>query len=206
MEAGTSTVNSTEQLDQLTVAILALQPTPREKRWSSVSLCIIDAVWSIGVHYGVVEKIVAKMNNRFDIDPLLVDASAPITTDPFPLERLLEISEPELTNTQRTSTRSGILKADAVLRYAKVFIDHGIHTLPQAIDLLEQPKRLNDLDRALKEIPGEGDFGIRRGCLWMNIGDDQLIKPDRMVLHWIERHVDAITPNGARQLIGDLAS
>ena len=34
-----------------------------------------------------------------------------------------------LTNRQRTSTRGGILKSDAVLRHAKVFDEHNVTTL-----------------------------------------------------------------------------
>lgn len=41
----------TAKFDELVNAAFALDPQPRERRWVSLSLCIADAVWSIGAHY-----------------------------------------------------------------------------------------------------------------------------------------------------------
>lgn len=54
-------------------------------------------------------------------------------------------------------------------------------------------------------MPGEGGSGIRRGYLWMLIGDQQTVKPDRMVLRWLTRHGATVTADTARTLLVDIA-
>ena len=50
-----------EQLDVIADRIADLNPQQRTRRWSSISLCILDAVWSIGAHYdNVVTPLVVK--------------------------------------------------------------------------------------------------------------------------------------------------
>jgi hypothetical protein len=48
------------------------------------------------------------------------------------------------------------------------------------------PSRWERLDRALAGVRGEGQSGVRRGYLWMLIGHDDLVKPDRVVLRWLQ--------------------
>lgn len=58
----------------------------------------------------------------------------------------------------------------------------------------------------MRTVPGEGGFGVRRGYLWMLVGDEDTIKPDRMVLRWLARNgvdVDAAT---ARTVLSELAA
>ncbi|RWA16577.1 hypothetical protein MBRU_07580 [Mycolicibacterium brumae DSM 44177] len=189
--------------------MVALNPQPRERRWVSLSLAIADAVWSIGANY---EKVVVplvrnKIAAKFGVDHPTIPAADPIGDDPLPVTGLTELSVDELTvltNRQRTSTRGGILKADAVLRHAKVFIDHGAITMPEAIDLFDDTTRFDKLDAALRQIPGEGSEGVRRGYLWMLIGQDDLIKPDRMVLRWLDHHGVTVEPDDARHVVEQL--
>lgn len=61
------------------------------------------------------------------------------------------------------------------------------------------------IDHALRKVPGEGAAGVRRGYLWMLVGDQQGVKPDRMVLRWLARigfHVDV---DGARSLLDQVS-
>lgn len=201
-------------LDDLAVgrladAVVALDPQPRERRWTSLSFCIADAVWSIGANYdGVVVPLVRKkLAGQMGVEQPTIPATDPIAVDPLPVTRLVELGADklaELTNRQRTSTRNGILKADAVIRHAAVFIDHGITTLPKAIELLTDTDRFALIDNELRSIPGEGAHGVRRNYLWMLIGQDDLIKPDRMVLRWFEHHGAIVDPAGARDIIAQL--
>ncbi|UNN05284.1 hypothetical protein [Rhodococcus opacus] len=108
----------------------------------------------------------------------------------------------QVANKQRTSTRGGILKADAVLRYARILNDHGVRTLQDGRDLLTDSVHLGTVETALRQVPGEGTAGVRRGYLWMLVGDEDTIKPDRMVLRWLAAHgVDGTTPEQARTLL-----
>ena len=77
-------------------------------------------------------------------------------------------------------------------------------TSVEAIALFDDTARFDVLDRELRQIPGEGSAGVRRGYLWMLIGQDGLIKPDRMVLRWLDHHDVAVDPSGARRIVEQL--
>jgi hypothetical protein len=196
-------------LAKLTDAVVALDPQPRERRWTSLSFCIVDAVWSIGANYDnvVVPLVRKKFAAKFGVTEPTVPASEPVPEDPLPLSRLDALtvdSLTALTNRQRTSTRGGIRKADAVLQHVAVFRDHRVETMQDALALFSDLERFDQVDEALRSIPGEGSFGIRRNYLWMAIGQDDLIKPDRMVLRWLDRHDVKTDPAGARDIIAAL--
>ncbi|KUI09911.1 hypothetical protein AU190_05730 [Mycolicibacterium acapulense] len=192
-------------LCKLADAVVGLNPQPRERRWVSLSLCIMDAVWSIGANYdSVVVPLTRNLAEEFGVDRPVVPMTDALDVDPLPVTRLRALGVEELarrTNRQRTSTRGGILKADAVLRHIDVFVNHDVTTLRDAIDLLADSDRFAAFDKELRSIPGEGAHGIRRNYLWMLIGQDDLIKPDRMVLRWF-RHLGMIVDSAdARDII-----
>lgn len=196
-------------LDRLADAVVALNPQPRERRWVSLALSIADAVWSIAANYDnvVVPLVRNKIAAEFGVSQPTVPACEPLGADPLPLARLVELSVDDLThltNKQRTSTRGGILKSDAVLRHCRVFLDHDINTLGDIPGLFADTGRFGAVDKALRRIPGEGGHGIRRNYLWMLVGQDDLIKPDRMVLRWFRRRGAALDPAGAREVIAAL--
>ena len=177
------------KLDTVVERIVELAPEPRDRRWNSLSLCIVDAVWSISANYDTtVVKVVRNLATSYEISQPLIPMTEPLPDDPLPTTVLAELTEDELlarTNRQRTSTRNGITKADAVLQYARIFNRHDVSTLRGAIALLADDARLDALDQALRKVKGDGDHGIRRGYLWMLIGQDDLIKPDRMITRWL---------------------
>ncbi len=193
-------------LARLADAVAALDPQPRERRWTSLSFCIVDAVWSIGAHYDnvVVPLVRKKFAAEFGVTEPTIPASEPLPADLLPLSKLEELTVDSLsgmTNRQRTSTRGGILKADAVLRHIAVFREHHVDTMQDALVLLSDTERFGKVDKALRSVPGEGGYGVRRNYLWMLIGQDDLIKPDRMVLRWLGRQGVKTDPAGARDII-----
>lgn len=196
------------KFDVLVEAIVALEPQPRERRWVSLSLCIADTVWSIGAHYdNIVVPLVRKLAAMFGVDQPTVPMSEPLGADPLPLAELADLSVDELislTNRQNTSTRGGIRKADAMLRHIHVLRSHGVEDLGDAIALFGDDERFAAVNADLRKIPGEGAHAVRRDYLWMLIGQDDLIKPDRMVLRWFRRHEVTVDPVGARDLIAAL--
>ena len=198
-------------LDKLADSVVALDPKPRKLRWVSLGLCIVDAVWSIGANYDtvVVPMVRERVAKALRVESPTAPAAGFRAKDPTSLQKLEELGGDrltELTNLQRTSTRSGILKSEAVLQHCRIFRQHGIETLEQAIALVEDDSRLTLVDKALRAIPGEGSYGIRRNYLWMMLGNDDLIKPDRMVLRWLESQGVQTDPDGARSIIDSLAS
>ncbi|OBA90710.1 hypothetical protein A5642_12265 [Mycolicibacterium mucogenicum] len=192
----------------LVEAVVALDPKLRERRWVSLSLCIADAVWSIGAHYdNVVVPLVRRLATRFGVEQPTIPMTEPLDADPLPLAELAELSVDELislTNRQNTSTRDGIRKAHAVLRHIHAFRSHGVGDLGDAIALFGDDERFAAMNADLRKIPGEGAHAVRRDYLWMLIGQDDLIKPDRMVLRWFRRHGVTVDPVGARDLIAAL--
>lgn len=207
MSQTTPTVDA-PKFDELVDAVVTLDPQPRERRWVSLSLCIVDAVWSIGAHYdNVVVPLARKLAMEFGVEQPTVPMSELIDPDPLPITQLADLSIDELirsTNWQNTSTRGGIRKADAVLRHIHVFREHGVTGLDDAIALFGDEKRFAAVNKDLRAIPGEGAHAVRRNYLWMLIGQDDLIKPDRMVLRWLKKHGFVIDPMGARDLIAAL--
>ncbi|WP_254707641.1 hypothetical protein [Rhodococcus pyridinivorans] len=117
------------------------------------------------------------------------------------MDALLEVVK----NRQNTSPRGGIRKADAALRYAAVLHDHEVTTVADARTLLADSARFEAVETALRQVPGEGGSGVRRGYLWMLIGDQDTIKPDRMVLRWLARHGVDVTPDSAREILRNIA-
>jgi hypothetical protein len=196
------------KFNELVDAVVALDPQPRKQRWVSLSLCIVDSVWSIGAHYdNVVVPLTRKLAKEFGVEQPTIPLSESVEVDPLPLTRLADLTVDELsrlTNRQNTSTRGGIRKADAVLRHTQVFRAHGVNSLEDAMALFGDEKRFAGVNKDLRAIPGEGAHSVRRNYLWMLVGQDDLIKPDRMVLRWFEKHGVVADPVGARGLIAAL--
>ncbi|KQH76192.1 hypothetical protein AO501_23240 [Mycobacterium gordonae] len=205
---GTQQTVDPAKLGELVNAVVALGPQPRERRWGSLSLCIVDAVWSIGAHYdNVVVPLVRNLARKFGVEQPTISLDQPIDVDPLPLTRLADVTVGELirlTNGQNTSTRGGIRKADAVLRHLHAFRAHGVNEIADAIVLFGDEERFAAVNADLRRIPGEGAHAVRRNYLWMLIGQDDLIKPDRMVLRWFEHHGVVVDPIRARHLIDAL--
>lgn len=215
VSAGSDTVRrvySDEVLGRLVTAVRKLDPQPRQRRWVSASFCVLDAVFSIGAHYDRhVVPVVGRVASDFGVASPSVPMSVPESADPVPLDSFLDRYRSvaalleAVKNRQNTSTRSGISKADAALRYAAVLCEHEVTTLDDARTLLTDGDRLDAVEAALRQVPGEGGSGVRRGYLWMLIGDQGTVKPDRMVLRWLARHGVDATPDSARGILRDIA-
>ena len=190
--------------------VAALGPGPRQQRWTSLSACVLDAVWSIGARYdGVVVPLVRRVLDGGATGSLLATESP--VEDVHPVSRLLERFPDEESllavtqNRQRTSTRNGITKARAALGYARVLLDNGIDDLAAANRAMASPPLLASVDNGLRRVRGEGQYGVRRSYFWMLCGDDGRIKPDRMVLRWLAPH-GVRDPDVAQQLLIDVAA
>ncbi|MBY0287278.1 MAG: hypothetical protein K2X52_09020 [Mycobacteriaceae bacterium] len=166
-------------------------------------------MWSINLGYEkhvlpAVYAVAADLGIRHPVVPITepIDDRAPLSAF---IERYHTVEQlVASTSRHRTSTRSGILKADAALLYAKA-IRTSADTLDEALRLLEDTEQLDAVNAVLSNIPGEGQDEVRRGYLWMLVGDNDSIKPDRMVLRWFEHHgVPEMNPVKAKQLVRDI--
>jgi hypothetical protein len=84
-------------------------------------------------------------------------------------------------NRQRTSTKSGILKADAAWRFARTLRSYGIEYFQDVPRVADSAK----FEADIRSIPGQGS-GISLQYFWMLAGSEHFIKPDRMVLRFLQ--------------------
>ena len=164
--------------DQIGLSAAALEPSsaqPARERWTSLSACVLDAVWSVGAdHDRVVVRLVHRVLIPGATGSLAAD-SAP-TVDTHPLPRFLtrfpdeETLQEAARNRQRTSTRNGVTKADAALRYARTLVNHGVLGIEDLPRLVTDPEAWSRVDRALSRVPGEGERGTRRSDFWTLCG------------------------------------
>lgn len=194
--------------------VAALEPKPREWKWSSLTACVIDAVWSINADYDTVVAPATRVLVETlapGVDPL-VEAGDFSSPDPVPLTLLLarfpdERSLAEQMNWQVTSTRTKRRKADAALQYARILVEHGIDTRHDAHEALLDDQRFAQVDSALRSVHGEGASGVRRNYMWMLVGDDDGVKPDRMLLRWFAKEVGVTgTPEQVREWVRLIAA
>lgn len=156
-----------------------------EYRYLSLPLCVLDAVFSINAKYDSTRQVVVRYckytgQDRIRPSAILVPQAQQESISTF-------CSRPEQTkpeamaadvyrNRQRTSTRGGLLKAEAALRFAQVLQTFGVEYLQDV------PKVSNDaaFQAAICAIPGQRS-GVSLQYFWMLAGSDAFIKPDRMV-------------------------
>lgn len=159
-----------------------------------LSLCVLDAVLSIGARYTSTVRTCRRYADAHGLEPL-VDVDAATSVIGTEAEQALAVfvghvrahgaadfAAVVLENRQRTSTgRSGVLKAEAALLYAEVLIEAGIERYDDVPRLFADDDRFDALSARLRAVPGNGISDVRLGYLWMLLGNDDGIKPDRMV-------------------------
>ena len=194
----------TAEISRVAEAGKALELARRGERWCHLSLCLIDDVFSIGAKYGSTWRAARRYAEFAGLEPATAPATAvsggryESTEEQLRafLDRVSELPPRELAailaNHQRTSTRGGILKADAVVRFARILVDHEINRLGDVSTMLADTERTNLVEASLATVPGHGS-GVRVSYLWMLAGDDLHVKADRMVIRWmaqvLDRHV-----------------
>ena len=163
-----------------------------EYRYASLPLCVVDAVFSIGVRYTSTQKVVSNLCEYAGWTRFFASREARgageygigdlnSMFDKFGAEGM---AESVFQNRQRTSSRSGILKAEAVLLYCRTLIKAGINDFPD-LDV----ERREYAEAIILGLPGQSS-GITFDYFMMLAGDDNLIKPDRMVQRYVAHALD----------------
>lgn len=159
--------------------------------WVSLPLCVIDAVWSIQAKY---ETQVVPLIRRFcrsNIPKWEEDTKCKPTHDLGPtLSEFCDVLEARLKNgytyetlfdnCQRTSSRSGILKAEAVHRFAKALLASGIKKFSDTRDR----SKVEQAEKKVREIPGQGS-GITFTYFLMLAGNDDYVKSDTHIRRFV---------------------
>ena len=180
--------------------------------YQSLTLCVIDAVYSIGVRYEGVVNVVDRYWKHYG----LVKLRTPRENIPpkGPQESIADLckkfdehghefmAKHVFDNQQRTSTRNGILKSKAVCMFAKALQNYDVDNfedVPKAI-------KCEKLEKEIKRIPGQSS-GISLKYFWMLAGKDDQIKPDRMILRFVDaalkRKPGTTTTDEAETLLRD---
>lgn len=160
--------------------------------YASLPLCVIDAVYSIGVRYMSTKNVVDNYCTYFDLDKYTTGnrmgagqhniSQLVANIEMIGAERA---ADRIFRNHQRTSTRNGILKvkAEAVLRFAKVLQKYGIETFHD----LRYESLTTGLEKEIQAIPGQKS-GLSFHYFCMLAGDDSQAKPDRHVLRYLKEY------------------
>ncbi len=157
-----------------------------EYDYSSLALCVIDAVYSLGVRYESTERTVAEWCRRYGWVTWRKDSAAERTISDFlhvlqPYEGSWDqMADVVFRNRQRTAPRSGILKAEAVYRFAKTLQNFGVESRPDAV----KTGLRADIRRALTAIPGQTS-GLSYNYFLILAGNTDGVKADRMVTRFV---------------------
>jgi len=184
------------EADGATVAAYAERLLPlnaaslgEEYRYQSLPLCVIDAVFSISIKYAIVQNVVARYCAHTAQRRVRAGTSLPPTSEQESITAFCErpkqadsagMAERVYGSRNRTSPRSGILKADAVARFAGCLRSHGVEYLQDVPRVADSAR----FEAEIRAIPGQGS-GLSLQYFWMLAGSDQFIKPDRMVLRFL---------------------
>ncbi len=141
---------------RLVEAAAGLDIRPRARRWAHLPVCVLDAVFSINAQYTSTIAVCDRYAKHQGLVPHLVDvadfATVAGTTAEQPVHTLAELGRrlgPDrfaadvVENRGRTSTRGGVLKAEAAVCYAEVLASFGVHTFGDVATLLSDITRLD---------------------------------------------------------------
>jgi hypothetical protein len=181
---------------------LAAARLGREYEYHSLPLCVIDAVFSIGVRYRNAQKAVESWcASQKPVWPIYAQSNVARSTIGDMIEASSGLDGASLTdrffggNRQRTSPRSGILKADAVLRFAAALRHVGVDDFT---DIRDETCALR-AEQAVRNIPGQGS-GLSFRYFMMLAGNEAFVKPDRMICRFVANAVgrDDVLPSQAQ--------
>jgi len=165
-----------------------------EHFYQSLPLCVIDAVYSIGVIYEGTRRTVKRYCDYYSLQRIRSDrATVPQSEEQESIGQFIEkiisagiefFTKKVFQNRQRTSTRNGILKSEAVLRFAKTLQKYRVNYFQDISRVIDDVKFEDDI----KTIPGQRS-GISLKYFFMLAGSEDLIKPDRWIKQFIENPI-----------------
>jgi hypothetical protein len=182
---------------------------PDEYYYASLPLCVVDAVFSIGVRYESTRRTVRNWCDSQTPAWRMIDRSprSEQRRSQHTLEEFLgllkgrdfrSLAQREFNNSQRTSSTNGILKAEATYMFAVALHHAGINDFGDT----QEMTRLEKVRPTIIWIKGQGS-GLSFDYFLMLSGCDAHVKADRMVRRFVANalgttDVSAIT---AQQLV-----
>lgn len=176
---------------ELCRATLSLAGTnqPSEYGYWSLPLCVIDAVFSIGAHYTSTANTVARFCQHLGVR-VGGATSLPGAADQLSITNFVRVygqygieamAKTVYQNRQRTSTRNGILKSEAALLFGQTLQQFGVDYFQDVNKILGNASFESEIAR----IPGQHS-GISLRYFYMLAGSTDYVKPDRMIMRFIQ--------------------
>lgn len=181
---------------QLDLANARLRP---EHDYASLPLCVVDAVFSIAARYEAVTKptVIRFAQAQLPEWPLYGRGNSLEHSVSEAIKSLDRFSPEQLADTvfknrQRTSTRNGILKAEASLLFMKALLNAGIDRYS---DLTAE--RLAGAEIDIRKVSGQNisyDYFVL-------LAGGQTVKPDRMIVRFVAEALSAptVAPTTAKE-------
>lgn len=159
-----------------------------KKRYSSLPYCVLAAIFSINARYTTVIAAVRRYRDYYHLPPIGIEDVPPNTPEPTVSDLISQVeaigadefASNVLKNRGRTSSKSGILKAQAAYDYAKVLRSYGIEVIADVLACQDLAK----LETALRQVHGQAS-GVSTDYFMMNVGDMNRVKPDRRVIGFL---------------------
>lgn len=158
--------------------------------YRSLALCVIDSIYSTGSHYNSVINVVARYK----------DYRSRQGADAYNdgIQQLLEsfnelggsdVWADTMDNRKPASTKPGAsLKAEVIYQAAVTLKKHGIQSAVELNEQVSTTGGLEELKSVWRQLPSQSS-GITFNYL-MILAGYQSVKPDRMVLRFIDEHTN----------------
>lgn len=150
---------------------------PDEYHYKDLSLCVIDAVYSIGARYKAVQNVIMNFEEYMHSKEISIEAILNLNKT----HSYKDLAKNIFKNEQLTSSRNGILKAEACLQVMRVLKKHDINNKNDFLN-----KMSKSIDDEICNVKGQGS-GIMLKHLYMLAGDDNKVKPDRHIRKFVEQ-------------------
>jgi hypothetical protein len=172
--------------------------------YAGCAIAVLASIWSIGVRYQSVERVLERYRALRAGEGADADADTPADL----VAAIERVGGPDafaeaMQNRQRTSTRNGILKAEAVMLAAAHLRDAGIDAPPELVHAT--PATLDVVRARWVTVPGQGS-GISLDAFLMVCGRPG-VKADRMVRRFVAAALEApsVSAERAGALVRDAA-
>lgn len=169
---------------------------PPEYRYAHLSLALIDTIFSLGARYESTRATVLRFAEAEQLQPFRASVDVwPSLSEQQQLDALLAryrdrgmdgMRSEVFNNRQRTSTHaSAITKAESVFQATELLVAYEVHYFQDIPKIMANPSFTRDFQAIPGQTPGTG-----LAYFWMLTGSDRHIKPDRMVIRFIEQAIN----------------
>lgn len=173
-------------------------PLADEFYYHSLPLCVIDTVYSLNQLYKATQNVISRFCKYFDLKIFREPKNLiPVTEEQFSIDDFISIhgqySFEELANEiyrnrRPTSPRSGILRSEAIYKFAIALKMHGVNYLQN----IEKVIGAKSFEKHILEIPDQSS-GISLRYFYMLAGSEDYLKPDVWLIRFVEEIIGKIT-------------